>query len=66
MTSAAPQAMLVDLATYLPENRVPAAYFAQFAEDDELVDSVMFRAPAFRHHASDGETSADMMLSAAR
>ncbi|GAA3724211.1 3-oxoacyl-ACP synthase III family protein [Gordonia hankookensis] len=66
MTHAAPQAMLVDLATYLPENRVPAAYFAQFAEDDELVDSVMFRAPAFRHHASDGETSADMMLSAAR
>ncbi|MBD0862330.1 3-oxoacyl-ACP synthase [Gordonia sp. zg691] len=57
---------LIDVATYLPENRVPAAYYAQFAEDDTLADNVMFRAPAFRRHAADGETSADMMISAAR
>ncbi|MYR06515.1 3-oxoacyl-ACP synthase [Gordonia sp. SID5947] len=66
MTYVPSQAMLVDLATYLPENRVSAEYFAQFAESDDLVGNVMFRAPAFRHHAADGETSADMMLSAAR
>ncbi|RPA10202.1 3-oxoacyl-ACP synthase III family protein [Gordonia sp. OPL2] len=57
---------LIDLATYLPENRVPAEYFAQYAADDDLIDNVMFRAPAFRHHAADGETSADMILEAAR
>ncbi|MFW0785348.1 3-oxoacyl-[acyl-carrier-protein] synthase III C-terminal domain-containing protein [Gordonia sp. CPCC 206044] len=57
---------LLDLATYLPQKRVPADYFAQFAADDELIDSVMFRSPTFRHHAADGETSADMMVTAAR
>ncbi|MGW0035569.1 3-oxoacyl-ACP synthase III family protein [Gordonia sp. NPDC003376] len=61
-----PPVALADLATYLPENRVPADYFAGFAEDDSLADSVMFRAPAFRHHAADGESSADMIVSAAR
>lgn len=57
---------LIDLATYLPEKVVPAAYYAQYAEDDTLADNVMFRAPAFRHHAAEGETSADMMISATR
>ena len=57
---------VVDIASYLPENRVPAEYFARYATDDELAENVMFRAPAFRHHAADGETSADMILAATR
>lgn len=64
--TAGPSARLADLATYRPENRVPAEYFAQFAEDDALADNLMFRAPTFRHHAADGETSADMIVTAAR
>ena len=64
-TATTPVASIIDVAGYLPENRVPASYFAQFAEDDELADNVMFRAPAFRHHAAADETSADMILSAA-
>ncbi|AZG45290.1 3-oxoacyl-ACP synthase III family protein [Gordonia insulae] len=66
MTTTDTSATVLDVAGYLPEKRVPAAYFAQYAQDDDLVDNVMFRAPAFRHHAADDETSADMMLSAAR
>lgn len=45
---------------------MPAEFFAQYAEDDELAGNVMFRAPSFRHHAADGETSADMIVAAAR
>ncbi|EON34492.1 3-oxoacyl- synthase III [Gordonia terrae C-6] len=66
MTAIAPAVSLADLATYRPAARVPAEFFAQFAEDDELADNVMFRTPAFRHHAADGETSADMIVAAAR
>ncbi|GAB89464.1 3-oxoacyl-ACP synthase III family protein [Gordonia rhizosphera] len=65
MTTTTPQESILDLATYLPETRVPADYFVQYAEDDALIDNVMFRAPEFRHHAADGETSADMMVTAA-
>ncbi|UQE75918.1 3-oxoacyl-ACP synthase [Gordonia sp. PP30] len=66
MTAAAtPPVALADLATYRPANRVPSSYFAAFAEDDDLAGNVMFRAPAFRHHAADGETSADMIVSTA-
>lgn len=61
-----PDVHLLDLASYLPENRVPADYFAQYAENDELAGNMMFRAPAYRHHAADGETSADMICAAAR
>lgn len=57
---------LGDIATYRPENRVPAAYFAQFALDDDLADNVMFRAPAHRHHAGADESNADMMVAAAQ
>ncbi|MGV9710861.1 3-oxoacyl-[acyl-carrier-protein] synthase III C-terminal domain-containing protein [Gordonia sp. NPDC003424] len=65
MITAAPLSLL-DLASYLPEKRVPAEYFAEFAETDDLADNMMFRAPAFRHHAADGESSADMIGAAAR
>lgn len=57
---------LCDVASYLPEKRVPASYFTEFAADDKLAANVMFAAPAFRHHAADEETSADMMIAAAR
>lgn len=66
MTADAPAVSLADLATYRPAARVPAEFFAQYAEDDELAGNVMFRAPSFRHHAADGETSADMIVAAAR
>ncbi|RMI32106.1 3-oxoacyl-ACP synthase III family protein [Nocardia stercoris] len=56
-----PLVSLDDIAGYLPENRVPAEYFAQFAESDELADHVMFKAPAYRHHIAVGETPADMV-----
>ena len=49
-----PPVVLRDLAAYLPDNRVPADYFARYAADDDLADNVMFAAPAFRHHAADG------------
>ncbi|AZG44339.1 3-oxoacyl-ACP synthase III family protein [Gordonia insulae] len=57
---------IADIATYRPAKRVPAEHFTQFAESDELSQNVMFRSPAFRHHAADGETSADMIDTAAR
>ncbi|UEA57521.1 3-oxoacyl-ACP synthase [Gordonia otitidis] len=61
-----PTLTLADVAGYLPDNRVPAAFFSEYAESDALADNVMFSAPAYRHHAAEGETSADMMISAAR
>ncbi len=57
----APTISLIDVASYLPENRVPAEYFAQFAESDDLAGNLMFRAPKFRHHAAPDETSTDMI-----
>lgn len=66
MTSPAALAVsLADLATYRPAAKVPSSYFAEFAEDDELAGNVMFRAPAFRHHAAEEESSADMIVAAA-
>lgn len=56
-----PTVSLIDVASYLPENRVPAEYFAQFAESDDLAGNLMFRAPKFRHHAAPDETSTDMI-----
>lgn len=58
--------LLHDLAGYLPDNRVPAEFYADLAEDDSLRGNVMFAAPAYRHHAGPDETSADMMVSAAK
>ncbi len=56
---------LVDVATYLPDNKLPAEWFAQFAGTDELRDNLMFRAPEFRHHAALDESNVDMMARAA-
>jgi len=52
---------LVDVGTYLPENRVPAEYYERHAGTDELRDNLMFRAPQFRHHAAPDESNVDMI-----
>lgn len=56
---------LTDVATYLPENRVPAEWYAKHAGTDDLRQNLMFRAPEYRHHAAFEETNADMMVRAA-
>jgi 3-oxoacyl-[acyl-carrier-protein] synthase-3 len=64
-TMSAPSISLIDVSTYLPGDPVPADYYAQFAESDELRDNVMFRAPKFRHHVGKDESAIDMIESAA-
>jgi 3-oxoacyl-[acyl-carrier-protein] synthase-3 len=56
---------LIDISTYLPGEPIGAEYYAQFADSDDLRDSVMFRAPKFRHHVAEGETAIDMVERAA-
>lgn len=56
---------LIDVATYLPGEPVPADYYAQFADSDDLRDNLMFRAPRHRHHVAADETSVDMVERAA-
>lgn len=54
-------ASLVDVSGYLPEKRVPADYFAQFAEKDRLSRNIMFAPPPFRHHVDVDDTAAAMI-----
>jgi 3-oxoacyl-[acyl-carrier-protein] synthase III len=61
-----PTISLTDLSTYLPGEPIGAEYYAQFAESDDLRDSMMFRAPKFRHHVAPDETAIDMIEQAAR
>jgi 3-oxoacyl-[acyl-carrier-protein] synthase-3 len=56
---------LVDVSSYLPENKVPAEWYAKFAGTDDLRDNLMFRAPEYRHHAAFEESNVDMMERAA-
>ncbi|CAN5621686.1 3-oxoacyl-[acyl-carrier-protein] synthase III C-terminal domain-containing protein [soil metagenome] len=65
MTSTSIPVSLRDVSTYLPQNRVPAEYYARFAENDDLRENLMFRAPEFRHHADRAETNVDMVEKAA-
>jgi 3-oxoacyl-[acyl-carrier-protein] synthase III len=58
-------ASLIDVATYLPGAPVPADYYAQFVDGDDLRDNLMFRAPRFRHHVAPDETAVDMVERAA-
>lgn len=60
-----PTISLLDVSSYLPENRVPAEYYASFAGTDDLRDNLMFRAPEFRHHADQDCTNVDMVERAA-
>jgi 3-oxoacyl-[acyl-carrier-protein] synthase III len=57
---------LIDVSTYLPGEPIPADYYAQFAESDDLRDNLMFRAPKFRHHVAPDETAIDMIERATR
>ena len=52
---------LIDVATYLPEIRVPAEWYTQFSDNDDMRDNPMFRPPDFRHHAADDESNVDMI-----
>jgi 3-oxoacyl-[acyl-carrier-protein] synthase-3 len=56
-----PAVSLLDVSSYLPGEPIGVDYYAQFAGSDELRESVMFRAPAFRHHIAPDETATDMM-----
>jgi 3-oxoacyl-[acyl-carrier-protein] synthase III len=56
-----PTVSLIDVSTYLPENRVPAAWYAGHADSDALRDNVMFRAPEYRHHSGFDESNADII-----
>ncbi len=61
MNTTTPTVSLIDIATYLPENRVPAAYYEQFAESNDMRDSPMFAPPEYRHHAAIDESNVDMI-----
>ncbi len=61
-----PSVSLIDVSTYLPGEPIGAEYYAQFAENDDLRDHLMFRAPKFRHHVGPEESSIDMIERAAR
>ena len=56
-----PTVSLVDVASYLPENRVPTEYFTQFARSERMAKNVMFRSPKDRHHVARDETAVDMV-----
>jgi 3-oxoacyl-[acyl-carrier-protein] synthase III len=60
-----PTVSLIDVSTYLPGEPIPAEYYTQFAESDELRENVMFRAPTFRHHVAPDESAIDMIERAA-
>jgi 3-oxoacyl-[acyl-carrier-protein] synthase-3 len=59
--SNAPAVSLIDVSTYLPGEPIPADYYAQFADSDDLRDNVMFRSPKFRHHVAEDESAIDMI-----
>ena len=60
-----PTVSLVDVASYLPENRVPTEYFTQFSRSERMAKNVMFRSPTYRHHVAPDETAVDMVERAA-
>ncbi|MFF8314402.1 3-oxoacyl-ACP synthase III family protein [Streptomyces lydicus] len=53
---------LTDVASYLPGEPVPAAYYTEYPDaEDKLRDHPMFKIPPLRHHAAAGETNTDMI-----
>ncbi|BBX21357.1 3-oxoacyl-ACP synthase [Mycolicibacter terrae] len=52
---------LTDISSYLPGEPIGADFYAQFAATDELRESVMFRAPRWRHHVGPDESAIDMI-----
>src|SRR5690349_18463 len=65
MTTTPQTVSLIDIATYLPENRVPAEWYTSRAAEDTLQDNAMFAPPDFRHHSAIDESNVDMMERAA-
>jgi 3-oxoacyl-[acyl-carrier-protein] synthase-3 len=56
-----PTVSLIDVSTYLPQTRVPAEYYAEWAGADDLRENPMFRPPEYRHHAAFEESNVDMI-----
>jgi 3-oxoacyl-[acyl-carrier-protein] synthase III len=65
MTTTPQTVSLIDIATYLPENRVPAEWYTSQSGDDTLQDSPMFAPPEYRHHSGIDESNVDMIERAA-
>jgi 3-oxoacyl-[acyl-carrier-protein] synthase-3 len=66
MRSTTPTVSLVDVSTYLPENRVPADWYtSQSDADTDMRDNPMFSPPEYRHHTAIDESNVDMMERAA-
>jgi 3-oxoacyl-[acyl-carrier-protein] synthase III len=62
--SPTPAVSLLDVSVYLPERRVPAQYYADFAGTDDLRSHLMFRAPDYRHHVDPTHSNVDMLAAA--
>ncbi|MGP4111421.1 3-oxoacyl-ACP synthase III family protein [Streptomyces sp. 4N509B] len=53
---------LLEVASYLPPNKVPTQYFLDIQDTSgELAGHDMFKAPTFRHHVGPEESAADMI-----
>ncbi len=66
MKSSAPTVSLIDVSTYLPENRVPAEWYTNQSDaDTDMRDNPMFSPPEYRHHTAIDESNVDMMERAA-
>jgi 3-oxoacyl-[acyl-carrier-protein] synthase-3 len=53
---------LTDVASYLPGDPVPAAFYTDHpGAEDKLRDHPMFKVPPSRHHVAPDETNADMV-----
>jgi 3-oxoacyl-[acyl-carrier-protein] synthase-3 len=61
----APTVSLIDVSTYLPGEPIGVDYYADFTGADDLRESLMFRAPKYRHHVGENETAIDMVERAA-
>jgi 3-oxoacyl-[acyl-carrier-protein] synthase-3 len=66
MKSTTPTVSLIDVSTYLPQNRVPAEWYTDQSDaDTDMRDNPMFSPPEYRHHTAIDESNVDMMERAA-
>ena len=61
MKSMKPTVSLIDIATYLPENRVPADWYTSQSANADMRDNPMFSPPEYRHHSGIDESNVDMI-----
>ncbi len=61
MKSMASTVSLIDIATYLPENRVPADWYTSQSAEADMRDNPMFSPPDYRHHSGIDESNVDMI-----